>query len=65
MDRNHLNIFLKKGHKRIIPTKFGKNPANSLGGDAFEAIVDDTRCTTDDGHPTITIAHHEPKAQVS
>ena len=38
----------------------------------FEAIVDETRCmshdtqhTTDDGHPTITIAHHELIAQMS
>ena len=27
---------------------------------SFEAIVDDTRLTTDDRHPMITIAHHEP-----
>ena len=31
----------------------------------FEAIVDDTRHMTDDGHPMITIAHSEPMAQVS
>ena len=27
-----------------------------------EAIADDVRRTTDDGHLTITIAHHEPMA---
>ena len=33
---------------------------------SFEAIVDDGRLTAMyAGHPTITIAHHEPKAQVS
>ena len=46
MDRNHLNN-LKKGHIRIIPTKFGQIPASSLGGDVVEAIVDETRRTTD------------------
>ena len=29
-DANHLNNF-KEGHIRIIPTKFGQNPASSLG----------------------------------
>ena len=46
MNRNHLNNF-KEGHIRIIPTKFGQNQAGSLGGDSFEAIVDDGRCTID------------------
>ena len=32
---------------------------------SFEAIVDDGRHMTDDGHPMITIADHEPMAQVS
>ena len=35
---------------------------------SFEAIVDDGRQRTtplDNGHPTITLAHHEPMAQVS
>ena len=32
---------------------------------SFEAVVNDGRRTTDDGHPTITVAHHEPMAQVS
>ena len=41
----------------IIPSTFGQNPASILER-SFEAIVDD-------GHLTITIAHHEPKAQVS
>ena len=64
MDQNHSGNF-KESHIRIIPTKFGQNPASSLGGDSFEAVVDDGRRTTDDGQPTITIAHHEPLGQVS
>ena len=32
---------------------------------SFEAIVDDARLTTDDGHPMITIAHLQQKAQVN
>ena len=38
---------------------FGRNPANTLGGDLKQLL------TTDDGHPTITIAHHELMSQVS
>ena len=34
MDWNHLNN-VKEAHIRIIPTKFGQNPASSLGGDVF------------------------------
>ena len=64
MDQNHLNIF-KECYIRIIPTKFGPNPASSLGGDAFEAIVYDARRTVDDGNPTITISHHKPMAEVN
>ena len=30
---------------------------------SFEAIVDDSQWTTHDGHPMITIAHHEPIAK--
>ena len=56
--------FIKEGHIRIIPAKFGKNPASSLGGDVFEAIVDNAGHTTDNGHPVIAIALLEPKAQV-
>ena len=33
---------------------------------SFKAIVDyRQQCKTDDGHPIITIAHHEPMAKVS
>ena len=32
---------------------------------SFEAIVDDGRRTTDDGHCVMAIAHLEPMAQVS
>ena len=38
--------FIKEGHIRIIPAKFGKNQAGSLGGDVLEAIVDNTQLTT-------------------
>ena len=59
MDRNHLTI-LKEGHIRIIPTKFGQNPASSLEEMSLKQLL-----TTEDGHPMITIAHPEPMAQVS
>ena len=66
MDRNRLNnLILKACHISFIPTKFGHNPASSLESMSFEAIVEDARHTTDEGHPTITIAHNEPMAQVS
>ena len=52
----------KESHIRIIPTKFGKNPTSSLGGDVLWNYC--WRRTTHDGHPTIIIAHHEPMAQV-
>ena len=50
--------------------KFGKNPAISLGGDTCplkQLLTTDNnaRLTTDDRHPIITIAHHEPMAKVS
>ena len=32
MDRDHLNNF-NEGYIRIIPAKFGQNPASSLGGE--------------------------------
>ena len=51
---------IKEGHIRIIPAKFGKNPAGSLGGD--DKTTGDGRSMIQDGHPTITIAHHEPMA---
>ena len=50
---------------RIIPAKFGQNPANSLGRDVLWSNSDAARRTRHDGHPMITIAHHETKAQVS
>ena len=37
MEGNNLNNF-KEGHIRIIPTKFGQNPASSLGGDVLWSI---------------------------
>ena len=64
MGHNHWTIF-KEGNIRIILTKFGQNPASSLGGDSFEAIVDDAGHTLHVGHPTIKVAHREPMAQVS
>ena len=50
---------LKEGHIRIIPPKFGQNPACSLGSNLKQLL------TTDKGHPMITIAHHELMAKVS
>ena len=51
---------VEKSYIRIIPARFGQNPASS-----FEAIVDEGRHTMDDVHPMISIAHLEPLAQVS
>ena len=63
MDLNLLDNF-KEGHIRIIPAKFGQNSASSLGGDVIWSNCW-RRTTTHNGHPTITIANHEPMAQVS
>ena len=56
---------IKKAHIRIICAKFGKNTASSLGGDFFWSKHHDAQCATHNQHPMITIAHHEPMAQVS
>ena len=59
---------IKEGHIRVIPAKVVRNSSGSLGGVVLEAIVDDGRrrqITRDAGHPTITLAHHEPMPQVS
>ena len=53
---------IKEGNIRIIPAKFGVNRASCLGDVLWSNWW---RHTTDDGHPMITIAHHEPMAQVS
>ena len=44
---------------RIIPAKFGQNPASSLGGDDLKAIVDDGRHTTHGGGQTTDIQHSQ------
>ena len=53
---------IKDNHMRIIPAKFGQNPAYSIGDVLW------SNCwlgTTHARHPIITIAHHEQMAQVS
>ena len=48
-----IGTILKEGHIRIIPTKFGQNPASSLGGDVvwsncWRQTIHDGRRTSND-----------------
>ena len=49
----------------MIPSKFGKNPASRRRGPLTLLLTTDARCTSHDGHTTITINHHELIAQVT
>ena len=48
----------------IIPVKFGEIPPSGLGDILYNKLLTDNG-RRDDGHPMITIAHHNPMAQVS
>ena len=64
MDQNHLNNFQRGPYKDHFYQVLSKS---SLVKEEMplEANVDDIGCRTHDGHPLITIACHEPMAQVS